>query len=142
MIHHKKETTSNPKNPRRKPLVDRWKFKDFVEKKKWMEDGLNVSTSLFKNILILTPYIFIFKPWNNIWVILNLNILSVWMFDGQVWPEEDQDPVFIGCPKHKNIIFGDLFWFLYCCFRDCTLVARWSSQSLKTAVTLNHLPSL
>ena len=43
MIHHKKETTSNPKNPRRKPLVDRWKFKDFVEKQKWMEDGLNVS---------------------------------------------------------------------------------------------------
>lgn len=43
MIHHKKETTSNPKNPRRKPLVDRWKFKDFVESKKWMEDGLNVS---------------------------------------------------------------------------------------------------
>ena len=62
MIHHKKETTSNPKNPRRKPLVDRWKFKDFVEKKKWMEDGLNVSTSLFKNILIPTPYIFNSKP--------------------------------------------------------------------------------
>ena len=47
MIHHKKETTSNPKNPRRKPLVDRWKFKDFVEKQKWMEDGLNVSQTLF-----------------------------------------------------------------------------------------------
>ena len=60
MIHHKKETTSNPKNPRRKPLVDRWKFKDFVEKKKWMEDGLNVSTSLFKNTLMSTP-IFLFS---------------------------------------------------------------------------------
>ena len=110
MIHHKKETTSNPKNPRRKPLVDRWKFKDFVEKKKWMEDGLNVSTSLFKSILIPTPYICIFKTWTNIWVILNLNILSVWMLDGQVWPEEDQDPVLIGCLNHKNIIFG--LWFI------------------------------
>ena len=54
MIHHKKETTSNPKNPRRKPLVDRWKFKDFVERQKWMEDGLNVSPSLFKNLLVPT----------------------------------------------------------------------------------------
>ena len=49
MIHHKKETTSNPKNPRRKPLVDRWKFKDFVERQKWMEDGLNVSRVLTKS---------------------------------------------------------------------------------------------
>ena len=52
MIHHKKETTSNPKNPRRKPLVDRWKFKDFVEKQKWMEDGLNVSQTLFDIVSI------------------------------------------------------------------------------------------
>ena len=74
MIHHKKETTSNPKNPRRKPLVDRWKFKDFVEKKKWMEDGLNVRNSLFKNILIPTPYIFIFKTWKIFESFLTLTV--------------------------------------------------------------------
>ena len=63
MIHHKKETTSNPKNPRRKPLVDRWKFKDFVERQKWMEDGLNVSSSLFKKLLMPTPDNLLFKNW-------------------------------------------------------------------------------
>ena len=31
---------------------------------------------------------------------------------------------------------------MYCCFRDCTLVARLSSQSVKTTITLNLTESI
>ena len=47
MIHHKHENVSNPKNARRHPMVNRWKYQAFVNEHKWMDDGLSVCTWLW-----------------------------------------------------------------------------------------------
>ena len=46
MIHHKNENVSNPKNARRHPMVNRWKYQAFVKEAKWMADGLSVRKPL------------------------------------------------------------------------------------------------
>ena len=46
MIHHKNENVSNPKNARRHPMVNRWKYKAFVNEHKWLDDGLSVRKPL------------------------------------------------------------------------------------------------